>query len=123
MGGGRRTKLASEEHPHFAEWYAAYPLHEGRADAVRAFDKAVTKVADVQVLFDAARRYRDEDHRVARGYIKAPSVWLNKECWNDEPRRPPAETGRSPSGGSGPSSLPPRDGYKNAAATFFGKKG
>lgn len=83
--GGKRTRQTSEEHPRFAEWYAAYPLRKERAAAVKAFTKAAAKVEDLQTLFDAAKLYADTDPHVLRGYIKNPATWLNKECWLDEP--------------------------------------
>jgi hypothetical protein len=74
---------ASGEHPAFAEWYAAYPVHKARGAAVKAFTKAAKKT-DAQTLIAAAKRYRD-DPQVIRGYAKHPATWLNQECWLDEP--------------------------------------
>ncbi|MEV4304135.1 hypothetical protein [Nonomuraea sp. NPDC049624] len=101
--GGKRTRQASEEHPRFAEWYAAYPLRKERAAAVKAFSKAAAKVEDVQILFDAAKVYAETDPHVLRGYIKNPATWLNKECWLDEPApRLALVRNDSPSPGSTP---------------------
>lgn len=82
--GGRRARPKSEEHPRFAEWYALYPLRKERAAAAAAFNKAAAKVDDIEVLFAAAKDYRENDPYVLRGYIKNPATWLNKGCWLDE---------------------------------------
>lgn len=105
-GGKRsRAKPSSEEHPRFAEWYAAYPLRGKRPEAVRAFNKAIAKVGDAQVLIDAAKVYAEKDPRVKRGYIKGASVWLNNDCWDDEippdPELQATGTDGRPSNGSG----------------------
>ena len=81
----KRARPSDDEHPAFADWYAAYPLHKARGAAVKAFTKAATKVDDPETLIAAAQKYRDHDERVARGYIKNPATWLNQECWLDEP--------------------------------------
>ncbi|MFI7691734.1 hypothetical protein ACIBQ6_21885 [Nonomuraea sp. NPDC049655] len=116
-GAGGKSRSSDKEHPRFAEWYAAYPLHDKRPQAVKAFNKAVAKVDDPQILIDGATRYATHDPRVQRGYIKGPSVWLNNECWNDpippdpEQQRPPVEGSRA-GNGSG-SFVPPRGARQN----------
>jgi hypothetical protein len=97
-GGATRTKRATAEHPSFAAWYAVYPVHKARGDAVRAYSKALEKT-DEATLLDAAKRYRD-DPQVKRGYGKYPATWLNKECWLDE--EPPAPRDVRPSRGHQP---------------------
>lgn len=109
--GGKRTPPKPEEHPRFAEWYAAYPLHDKRPQAAKAFNKAIEKVGDAQILIDAAERYAKYDRRVQAGFIKGPAVWLNNNCWDDDIQVPPARdatgAGGQPSNGSG-SQAPPR---------------
>jgi hypothetical protein len=83
VGGNRRKRQVDQEHPRFAEWYAAYPAHKEPGAASDAFTRAVAKGADPQDLIDAAKRYCD-DPTVRRGYIKNPATWLNKKCWLDE---------------------------------------
>lgn len=94
--GGNQTSSPPKsskagDHPRFAEWYAAYPLHKERAAAVKAFAKAAAK-ASPDDLIAAAKRYHD-DPQVRRGYIKNPATWLNKGCWLDEPAPGFAATG------------------------------
>lgn len=103
--GGNRTSSSTkktDEHPAFAEWYAAYPVHKARGAAVKAYAKAAAKTAP-EVLLAAAKRYADDD-QVRRGYGKHPATWLNQECWLDEPARAPgpAATGTDGIPGYGP---------------------
>lgn len=101
-----KTAKDDSEHPRFAEWYAAYPLRKERDAASKAFNKAVAKVGDVQILFDAAKRYTETDPYVRRGYIKNPATWLNKGCWKDEPDAQ-ADQKRNERPASGPRSARP----------------
>ena len=94
----RKPKPA--EHPRFAEWYAAYPLHKDRGDAEKAYADAVAAGAGPDVLLAAAHRYHDDPY-VKRGYIKRPARWLHAKCWLDEPApRPSANGQRSMRGGA-----------------------
>jgi hypothetical protein len=103
--GGKNSAANIAEHPRFAEWYAAYPIHKAPAAARKAFNKAVAKVDDIAVLVDAALRYRT-DPQVLRGFGKHPATWLNGECWLDEPVLSP-QMRAEPGNGSG-SQVPPR---------------
>lgn len=87
----RASAPAGGEHPAFADWYAAYPIHKARGAAVKAFAKAAKKT-DTQTLIAAAKRYRD-DPQVIRGYAKHPATWLNQECWLDEIHAHPQAAG------------------------------
>jgi DNA-binding Lrp family transcriptional regulator len=89
-GGKHRpaSTRANGEHPRFAEWYAAYPLHKAPGAAAKAFNKAVKQVDDIEILFSAVKRYRETDPNVARGYIAYPATWLNQKRWLDEPVNP-----------------------------------
>jgi hypothetical protein len=103
-GGSSRRPKTDDEHPKFAEFYdRAYPLKKARGAARVAFNRAVAKVEDPQVLIDAAWRYRD-DPQVKRGFIKHPSTWLNQECWSDDVAPAPgfAATGTDGVPGHGP---------------------
>lgn len=76
----------------FEQWYALYPRKASKAEARRAFAKAVTK-APLDTLCAAAVRYRDDPNREP-AFTKLPGTWLNGECWSDEPlppRRNPAQ--------------------------------
>lgn len=92
-GGTKRARKSDDEHPRFAEFYAAYPKKVDPGDARRAFNRAVKKVDDPQTLIDGAHRYAREKATTEKRYIKAPAVWLNKESWLNEPETPLAATG------------------------------
>lgn len=63
----------------FDDFWAAYPKRTDKIAAKVAWAKAI-KLADPQVIIDAARRYRPPDPR----YTKIPPTWLNHGCWEDE---------------------------------------
>lgn len=88
----RKPRNRTPEHPRFAEWYQAFPLHKARADASDAYSRAVNSGADPDALLAAAINYQ-RDERVIRGYTKYPATWLNKECWLDEPELIPSANG------------------------------
>ena len=93
----RRSRAAKPaEHPRFAEWYAAYPVHKARADAVAAYSEAVRDGADPETLLAAAVSYQRDDY-VLRNYGKHPATWLRKQCWLDDitPARAAANGQRS----------------------------
>jgi hypothetical protein len=70
----------------FSTWYAAYPLHKGRGQALRAY-RAARKKADVRTLLAGATRYAADSTRDPR-YTKHPATWLNGECWADDAAGP-----------------------------------
>jgi predicted transcriptional regulator len=95
-GAGGKRASADDEHPRFAEFYNdAYPKKADPGTARKAFNRAVKKVGDPQVLIDGARRYAKEKAGTQSRFIKAPAVWLNAEAWANEPevQRPLAATG------------------------------
>lgn len=68
----------------FDLWYAAYPRHEGRGQAERAY-RAARKKADADALLAGAKaaagRYSGSEKR----FIPMPATWLNGERWLDDP--------------------------------------
>lgn len=64
----------------FAEWYAAYPRHEGRGQARRAY-RTARKRADGGTLLRGAQAAHD---RFTPPYVPLPASWLNGERWLDE---------------------------------------
>lgn len=79
-----------EEPPDFSAWYAAYPRHEARGAAARAY-AAARQHATAQELLEGAERYatgrKGEDAR----FTKHPATWLNGKCWLDEASGAPAQ--------------------------------
>jgi hypothetical protein len=62
-------------------FWAAFPNKIGKADAMKAFDKASNKVTP-EVLFPALNRYANKTDD--RPFCN-PSTWLNQERWLDQP--------------------------------------
>jgi hypothetical protein len=62
-------------------FWAAFPNKIGKADAMKAFDKASNKVTP-EVLFPALNRYANKSDD--RPFCN-PSTWLNQERWLDQP--------------------------------------
>lgn len=79
-----------DEHPDFAEWYAAYPRREARGGAERAY-RTARKSTDAEVLLEGARkaaqRYAGSDPQ----FIPLPATWLNQKRWLDDPAKPPGK--------------------------------
>lgn len=79
--------LNKEDSPDFAEWYAAYPRHAGRGQAVKAYRSALKKTTNVVLLAGAraaAKHYAGSDPK----FIPHPATWLNGERWADAEKLP-----------------------------------
>lgn len=66
----------------FSEWWAVYPRREGKADAQKAYEKAI-KRADHETLMAGAKRVADNPPAEAK-FIPMPATWLNGDRWLDE---------------------------------------
>ena len=69
----------------FDQFWVCYPKKKNKADAVKAFKKAIKKAPLEQMLtaLDVQMQtteWKKEDGR----YIPYPSTWLNGERWNDD---------------------------------------
>jgi 5-methylcytosine-specific restriction endonuclease McrA len=74
----------------FAEFWAAYPIKKGRADALKKWaQKGLDAIAD-QIIAHV-RRMEAEDAQWKRGFIPHGSTYVNAEGWQDEPARDPDE--------------------------------
>lgn len=73
----------------FEEFYAAFPRHVGRLDAIRFFRKAVESGAEPAAIIAGAEAYRDDPRRKAE-FTAHPATWLNHGRWMDEPDVPVA---------------------------------
>jgi len=66
----------------FAEFYDAYPRHEKRGDAEKAW-KAAKDRPPLPDLLEAVSRYRASP-KVAEGFVMLPATWLRSKSWLDE---------------------------------------
>ncbi len=67
----------------FAEFYQAYPKHEGRGHALKAYRSALKKASSAELL-SAASAYRKKRTGQDSQYTPLPASWLNGERWHDE---------------------------------------
>jgi hypothetical protein len=81
-----RAPKSALEPEGFAAWYLAYPKHVDRIDAAKAF-RRVMKSGRISFddLMAATARYSAKVAGTDKQFIKAPSVWLNKGSYLDEP--------------------------------------
>lgn len=87
--------VGGDEDPEWLAFWAAYPNKVSKKKARAAYAKA-RRVATFATLMDGLERYLAFDDRARRGYVKDPVVWLNGECWDDEPVRPRGAAAQKP---------------------------
>jgi hypothetical protein len=76
------SAAASEDEPDpFDEFWSNYPRKVEKADARKAWQKAIKKTTASEII-DALKEYPFGDDPK---FIKHAATWLNKECWNDTP--------------------------------------
>jgi len=69
--------------PLFDEFWQIWPRHDGKANALKAWAKAVQKIPAID-LVEAARDYSQKPDLPDRKFIPHAATWLNGERWNDE---------------------------------------
>lgn len=67
----------------FDAWYSAYPKHQARGQALKAYRAARKKVA-ADALLSAAQIARKRYAGTEPKFIPLPASWLNGERWSDE---------------------------------------
>jgi hypothetical protein len=67
----------------FGTFWAAYPRHEKRAEAVKAWEKAVKRADPVDIVGGAVRYAGDPNRDPA--FTAHASSWLNGDRWTDDP--------------------------------------
>jgi hypothetical protein len=81
----KRPKTAPKTPDRFGEFWAAYPRKVARANAEKAWTKAVSYGTDPAELIAAAAFYALERKLQDPAFTKHPATWLNGRCWEDEP--------------------------------------
>lgn len=82
----RAARQRPSEADRFAEFYAAYPRHEKRLDAQRAWAVA-RRHATADEIIAGARRYAEDPNRDPT-YTAHPGPWLRAGRWTDDPLPP-----------------------------------
>jgi hypothetical protein len=70
--------------PLFDEFWQLWPRREGKANAVKAWQKATRKISEVE-LVEKARAYVTSPTVPAKQFVPHAATWLNGERYNDEP--------------------------------------
>ena len=68
----------------FEEFWKTYPKRINKQDAIRKFEIAIRKGVPQTRIIETAKRYANATLNIEKQFIKAPDVWLNKGCWDDE---------------------------------------
>lgn len=79
------AQARERESREFAEWYSAYPRHEDRLDAEKAYRAARKRGVSADILLSGAVRYALEKRGVEKKFIKLPATWLNKGAYENQP--------------------------------------
>ena len=79
----RRQNTEDRHTTSFDEFWNIYPRKVGKAEAERAYLKAL-KVATPEQIIAGAKKYADDKNRIPI-YTAHPSTWLNQGRWEDEP--------------------------------------
>jgi hypothetical protein len=70
--------------PLFDTFWQLWPRREGKANAVKAWQKATKKISEAELL-DKARAYVTSPTVPQTQFVPHAATWLNGERWNDEP--------------------------------------
>lgn len=81
---GRQRSYAYDSDAKFLEFWNVYPVKSGKPNAFKAWQQAIARNADPDMVIAAAQRYRDDPSRNPQ-MTKYPQGWLNDERYNDQP--------------------------------------
>ena len=97
----REKKQKERTEESFARFWSAYPRHEAKAEARKAFEKLDPDESLLSEMLETIRRWKDTAQWKEGGgrFVPYPSTWLNQRRWEDEV--PPAAPAYSPSGSYG----------------------
>jgi len=71
----------------FDDFWQLWPRKEAKANALKAWEKAVRKTTPDEIIA-GARRLTDSPYRPETRFIPHAATWLNAERWNDPPPEP-----------------------------------
>ena len=88
----RKKATAKEDYDleGFNAFYAAYPRHEGKADALKAWNKLKPDIVLQTKMGEALTAQKKSPQWTKNNgqYIPMPSTWLNGKRWEDETAQP-----------------------------------
>lgn len=70
--------------PLFDDFWQLWPRREGKANAVKAWQKATKKISESEIV-EKARAYVTSPTVPEKQFVPHAATWLNGERWNDEP--------------------------------------
>jgi hypothetical protein len=81
------VRLSSNEEE-FQTFYAAYPKHVGRKEALKAWTKLQPDKDLLATMLKSINTWRLSEQWTKNGgqYIPQPATWLNQARWEDEPQ-------------------------------------
>lgn len=65
--------------------YLQYPRHEAKGNALKAIEKALTKI-NADDLLAKVQEYSTKIQWKDKQFIPLPATWFNQERWNDDPK-------------------------------------
>ncbi|MCI0694404.1 hypothetical protein L0337_20645 [candidate division KSB1 bacterium] len=68
----------------FDEFWNAFPKRINKKSAMQKYENAIKNGIDKSHILSAANRYATAMRSTEKQYVKAPDVWLNKGCYDDE---------------------------------------
>lgn len=74
----------------FDEFWSIYPRKVGKAQARKAFAKALEEY-DVKVITEGARKLAADPNLPEIRFVPYPATWINREGWEDDPHPESAE--------------------------------
>lgn len=83
FGKSKSKKSEAEFETEFGKFYDAYPRHDGKGSARKAYRAARNKI-DAESLLAAAQAARTKYATTEPKFIPMPATWLNREGWLDE---------------------------------------
>ena len=79
-----KNKPLAISSPLFDEFWQLWPRREGKANAVKAWQKATKKISESD-LIEKVRAYVTSPTLPQAQFVPHAATWLNGERWNDEP--------------------------------------
>lgn len=86
------AKNAAHTHKSFEDFWEAYPRSRNRAEAEKAFERALASGVSSTWIIYAAKAYRVEQAANQKSYMCSPENWLDQRRWENFPLQSDAST-------------------------------